>query len=133
MTRPFAKIAPLSKSISITALVIGMHGCAIEMHHGTQVTDAQVNSLRIGTTTHDEVVKSIGSPSWSAIRPNGEKVIGYARSTSRINAPSFATLTGAEPRTQFLSLETTMFIFDNDSKLIRVERPPVNGVPALAK
>ena len=122
-----------SKAILVAALLAGLQGCAVEMHHGTQVTEAQANSFTIGTTTLDDVVKSLGTPSWSAIRPTGEKVIGYSRSTSRINPPSVATLTGGAPRSEFLGLETTMFVFDTSSKLIRVERPPVNDAPAVSR
>lgn len=126
-------LVPFTKSTLIAALVASLLGCAIEMHHGTAVTEAQASSFTVGVATPDDVVKSLGNPSWSATRPNGEKVVGYGRSTSRINPPSFATLTGGSPRTEFLGMETTMFVFDTNSKLIRVERPPATQAPVVRK
>lgn len=114
-------LAPSKRSILIAAMVASLQGCAIDIHHGEFVTQAQVDSFTVGTTTVDDVLKSLGNPSRTTTRPNGEKVIFYSGFTSRINPPSIATLTGTSPRNEFVGAETTSFVFDTSSKLIRVE------------
>lgn len=125
--------AYLKRSFLMATLVANLHGCAVELHHGTQVSQAQAKSFVIGATTFDEVVSSVGAPSWSATRPNGEKMIGYGRSTSRINPPSLETLAQGAPPTELVSVEMTIFVFDTSSRLIRVERAPGGQWPIADK
>ena len=78
-------------------------------------------------STRDDVIASLGKPSWSVTRPTGERVIGHVRSTSRINPPSAGTLIGTEPKVEFVGMQTTRFVFDADSNLLRIERPAEKG------
>ncbi len=117
-------LSSCAKAIAAALLIAGLQACAVNMHHGTQVTEAQAGSFKIGVTTQDEVIAALGKPSWSTVHPSGEKSIAYMSSTSRINPPSFAVLSGAKPSTELTGVETTGFIFDPNSRLLRIIRTP---------
>ena len=117
------------KSSLLAALMLAavLQACAVNMHHGTRVTEAQTMTFEVGVTTQDDVIAALGKPSWSTVYPSGEKSIAYMSSTSRINPPSPATLSGAKPRTELVGVETTGFIFDANSKLVKIIRTPASA------
>ena len=126
-------VATFSKASLLIIVCASFHGCAIDIHRGTLVTEQQANSFTIGTATPDDVIKVLGAPSWSATRPNGERVVGYMQSTSRINPPTLGTLTGNASRSEFVGIESTMFVFDTNLRLIRVDRPQANATSTTTK
>jgi len=115
----------LAVASTFMATVFGscLFGCASDTVYvsGPVVTKTKAAEFKVGTATFDEVVASLGQPSFSAVRPNGEKVIGYMRSQFRAK-PSASTSTSASSEPEMVDLEVTLFYFDNESKLLRVER-----------
>jgi len=99
-------------------MAIGLTACAIDVNHGTFVSDEQVRPFVLGATSMDEVITALGNPTATRKLPDGSTRIVYMHSHSRINPPSLATLVGNAPRIELVGTDVRVFFFDANSRLM---------------
>lgn len=100
------------------ALLAATAGCAMNITRGVEITPERLQAFQPEVATKDDVIAALGTPGASANTPEGGTALVYTFVHSRINPPSFATLTGAAPRTELVAVQVTVCKFDGEGKLI---------------
>jgi hypothetical protein len=108
---------PLLRSLYLCFVALVIAGCAVNVTHGTEISGAKLDALKIGTTTKDEVVSAFGKPGATRLLPDGRTLMVYVFSRSRINPPSIETLTGMKPVSEPTGVQFTSFVFDSQNRL----------------
>lgn len=95
---------------------LGLSACASA---GTKVTSSQVQSLKVGTTTYDQVVASLGKPTSVVSMPDGILAAHYIHTETSIRPESYVPVLGAFIGGVDTGMNMTTLYFDTNKVLIQ--------------
>ncbi|SJM90198.1 conserved exported hypothetical protein [Crenothrix polyspora] len=84
---------------------------------GTKVDPNALASFTKGKTTYSEVITALGEPNQSTVNANGEKILTYSYSKTRMNPATMIPLVGLFVTPADIKSSTVILNFDKNSVL----------------
>ncbi len=99
--------------------LLSLSACGVSS--GTMVKPQQVSEFAAGTTTYDDVITQLGSPSTVKSSSDGSKTASYTHASVKARPESFIPFVGAFVGGADSTAHTVNFIFNRNGILTKID------------
>lgn len=103
------------RRIVLAFILTGLAGC---MSGGVRIAPDQLNALKRGETTEEQVIVLLGRPNVNTTRSDGTRIMTYSHYNARPDAAAFIPFIGPMVGGAEMNSNTLMLQFDARGKLI---------------
>jgi outer membrane protein assembly factor BamE (lipoprotein component of BamABCDE complex) len=94
-------------------LVLGLSGLLIVCAaSGVKVSEQQAQSFKVGTSTYDDVLKTLGAPTSTTLNPDGTRVAAYTYAAIRSQPQNFIPIVNRLAAGYDKETSSVIFTFD---------------------